>query len=91
MDTETTTTTWTVWLHAQYHPGNTEVWTGGDYAKALTTALEVIAAADGVSPLNAAWTVAAHVAGERTTDSWRITTGDDTATVFITTTTHPAS
>lgn len=89
--------TWTVWLHAQYHHGHTEVWTGSEYQKALNVALEVVLAADEVSPLNPDWTVAAHAAGERTTNSWKITSGDDTAIVFITTatvgvtpSTHPA-
>ena len=81
--------TWTVWLHAQYHTGVTEVWTGSEYDKALTTAVEVIGAADTVVPLDHAWTAAAHVAGERTTNCWRITTADDeSALVFITTRTH---
>lgn len=84
---EAPTVTWTVWLHAQYHPGSTEVWTGSEYPKALSVALEVVLAAEEVSPLNPDWTVAAHVAGESTTNSWRIVSGDDTAIVFITTTT----
>lgn len=85
--------TWTVWLHAQYHAGHTEVWTGSEYDKSLSVAIEVINASETVEPLDHAWTVAAHAAGERTTNCWRITTADDeSALVFITTrTTNSAS
>lgn len=79
--------TWTVWLHAQYHYGNTEVWTGSEYSKALSVAMEIIDVAETVAPLDHNWTVAARADGERTTNSWRITTADDDepALVFITT------
>lgn len=82
--TEAPARTWTVWLHARYHTGATEVWTGTEYSEALGTALDVVLAAESVSPLNPDWTVAAHVANEDTTNSWKITTGGDSAIVFIT-------
>lgn len=77
--------TWTVWLHAQYHTGVTEVWTGSEYGKALEVAMQVIEAAVDVAPTHPDWTVAAHVAGEKTSNAWKITAADDeTALVFIT-------
>lgn len=84
--------TWTVWLHAQYHPGVTEVWTGTEYGKALAVAMQVIESAKDVAHTHPDWTRAAHVAGESTTNSWKITTDDDeTALVFITTVSAPIS
>ena len=57
-----TTTTWTVWSRPRY-TSNTEVWTGGDFAKAVQVALDQVGT-DTLVPLDPNAVVALRSAGK---------------------------
>lgn len=86
MKTTTTTTipapVYTVWNHPRYE-GFTEVWTGEDFTKALTVALDQVGADPSV-PLDHNNTVALRHAG-KPVSAWLVTGADgDERIVFIT-------